>query len=724
MKKKKQKTESSKRYYGLITASVVMLLLVITSLGLDIYGSSKLYKNDSMLTAATSVQSSLEQMKHRLVNSRIALRDYGKLIDLQNSVDSSRKTGETAIKTVDALVDGGEVLDSEGNPTHIPPAPLGREHLSKIQTTLTKLNLTLEKMKFTTTASGTVSNPMPYDKVVANVQRLTEEAMGSANTLVSELKLLNVHQTKRIMMLQILGLILTILYFLVFMFFFMRQLLNIDRTAEKTHTEIEEIMSTVNEGLFLINQDLKISEQYSTRLEELLGQTHIAGRKLDDILKPIVSKKDLDTTVEFIDQLYNSRVKEKLIQDLNPLDYLEVQLTDENGNFFNRFLSFNFSRVYEGKTIKRVLVSIRDISDAVLLEQQLTRQQEQSSQQIELLTSIMHADPHMLRTFVNHAYHSTERINEILKRSGSEHADLHVKTQDIFREVHSLKGEASALDLDEFVALTHKFEDSIAALQAKKKLTGNDFLPLAVSLEKIIEQLDRVDTLIKHFSKITEAYHKNNQGQGEKSNASTESAQAKAASTYSSNNTDALSSYYSKYVNNVASRNGKSVLLETKGLEALSEDKRLSEKLSDIIVQLIRNAVVHGIEIPEQRKAAGKSQHGTIRVSFARSLKENKAELIIGDDGAGINYEGVRKQLVDISLCDQKTANNLSKRQLIALLFDSGFSTIANVNEDAGRGVGLDIIKERVETLKGRIKVDTKEGHHTRFIIHIPLRMG
>ncbi|MBS0396789.1 MAG: hypothetical protein JSR54_19365 [Proteobacteria bacterium] len=136
-------------------------------------------------------------------------------------------------------------------------------------------------------------------------------------------------------------------------------------------------------------------------------------------------------------------------------------------------------------------------------------------------------------------------------------------------------------------------------------------------------------------------------------------------------------------------------------------------------MQAVRNALVHGIEAPDFRERSGKPATGTIKVSF-RPEGPNGYRLMVEDDGAGVSLRRIREAAVSRGILTSEDAARLESKQLLSLLFRSGFSTAETEDEDAGRGVGMNVIAELVRELSGRVGVSTGEGRYTRFTIVLP----
>ncbi len=176
-----------------------------------------------------------------------------------------------------------------------------------------------------------------------------------------------------------------------------------------------------------------------------------------------------------------------------------------------------------------------------------------------------------------------------------------------------------------------------------------------------------------------------------------------------------------RVVRDVANHDGKEVELTIEGGET-ELDRSMMDGLSDPLLHLIRNGVNHGIETPEIREACGKPRKGSLRLT-ARRDKDNVV-IEIEDDGAGIDPERLRTKGIEKGLMTPDAAATATKDELINLLFEPGFSTAETITDISGRGVGLDVVKKTIESLKGTIKVDSSMGVGTKFELVLPPTMA
>ncbi|TGM81245.1 chemotaxis protein CheA [Leptospira mtsangambouensis] len=176
-----------------------------------------------------------------------------------------------------------------------------------------------------------------------------------------------------------------------------------------------------------------------------------------------------------------------------------------------------------------------------------------------------------------------------------------------------------------------------------------------------------------------------------------------------------------RLVRDTAKKTGKQVLLSISG-EDTEIDKSIIEEMYDPLVHIIRNAIDHGLETPQERKEAGKQPQGTIQLTANQSGKEVWIE--VRDDGKGLSREKILNKAVSLGLIHQSETENLEDKDVWEFLFHPGFSTANKVTDLSGRGVGLDVVRKNVTTLKGFVDVFSNYGYGTTFLIRVPLTLA
>jgi len=178
---------------------------------------------------------------------------------------------------------------------------------------------------------------------------------------------------------------------------------------------------------------------------------------------------------------------------------------------------------------------------------------------------------------------------------------------------------------------------------------------------------------------------------------------------------------YPRIARDLARQLGKDVELALVG-EETEVDKTMIEDLADPLIHLIRNAVDHGVESPEERRAAGKPAKSVIRLEARQ--EGDHIVLIIADDGHGMSPERIRAKAIEKNIISEEEANTLDDRQSLNLIFLPGFSTMARASAVSGRGVGMDVVKTNIQKLNGAIEIRSEPGKGSVFIISLPLTLA
>ncbi|HKE94052.1 MAG TPA: ATP-binding protein, partial [Povalibacter sp.] len=312
-----------------------------------------------------------------------------------------------------------------------------------------------------------------------------------------------------------------------------------------------------------------------------------------------------------------------------------------------------------------------------------------------------------------------------------EESAFRAKIDGIYRQVHAVKGEAAALGLKTVEQRAHAFEESLNDLKGRPSLSGSDFLPLVVKLDDLFNHLAQVREMLSRLVDLHQAIASRRTAGGqvapEKVDAwlagkhdQTMSMKALPQQPQQAETGDpavGLERTLEDLAARVASTHSKRVTLKCSGLQQIPEAYKRAVK--DITIQLVRNAVVHGIETPDQRARAQKSESGLLGVEFTQRGSEG-FELVVQDDGRGLQLDRIKEVAVERGLITQAQAALLDPRQTMALIFRPGFSTADRVTTDAGRGAGMDLVRILVAELGGRVGLASAGGRFSKFKIWLP----
>ena len=176
-----------------------------------------------------------------------------------------------------------------------------------------------------------------------------------------------------------------------------------------------------------------------------------------------------------------------------------------------------------------------------------------------------------------------------------------------------------------------------------------------------------------------------------------------------------------RVVRDVASKQGKQVDFTIEGKDT-ELDRSVIEEIGDPLLHLIRNAVDHGIETPEERIAAGKPPAGQLRLSARHA--DSFIVVSLDDDGRGVNVDAVKRKAVERGAISQEQSDRMSDLEAVQLIFSPGLSTAAKLSDVSGRGVGMDVVRANVEKINGSVEVETRPGLGTTFTIRLPLTLA
>jgi HPt (histidine-containing phosphotransfer) domain-containing protein len=484
--------------------------------------------------------------------------------------------------------------------------------------------------------------------------------------------------------------------------------------AAHAERQMANILATVREGLFLVGRDLKLGDASSASLAELLRTPVPPGISFEALLAPLTDAKTLTAAMKFLGLLWKDKVHEELIESVNPLSQIEVTFANPQGGKDQRYFAFSFRRVRGGEGVNdQVLGVVADITDRVLLARELELAKVEHDSQATMLLQIMRADTHQIRAFLSSADAALRSGNAALTASGSGADDLRRKLQGVFRELHAVKGEAAAVGLASFSQRIHVIEDLLGALREKPQLSGNDFVPVVVKLDELMSHVAQIRLLHQRASAVDA--ERSDDPAHTRTNVLARNRAVPRLLPASAR----LEGLLRSVTGEVATATGRSVRFAARGLEQVPEE--YGDVVKDVCIQLIRNAVVHGIEPAADRAGRGKPEQGTVSVQFAGDSSEEYL-LTIEDDGNGLDYERIIDKALRQGLLQPQQAATLDRMAVYRLIFQPGFSTVDTVSEHAGRGVGLDAVGARVREHGGKLGVATAAGQYTRFKVLLPKR--
>lgn len=513
------------------------------------------------------------------------------------------------------------------------------------------------------------------------------------NSLTTELEQNASAKADSLRKVQMGGMILALLNFTFILFKFIRRLRDNDRKLETARRETTEILATVKDGLFLLDSDFRLGSQFSDSLPQILGRTIEPQMDFLALLGELVSPQTLEQTTDYISLLFSDNIKESLMGDLNPLTSVEILVKTRQGASTRRFLRMQFNRVIQDGKISHLLVTLIDITTRVELEEALAEAKKTAKAEMEVMLDLLKINPLILEQFLKSFETGLLEINDHLRSVSGGNNRTTVTA--IFRKIHALKGEAATLGLEIFENQAQQFELLLSGLLAKGEVTGNDLLSLPLPLEDLLQRITLVRGLVDRLAAYHDAF----------------------APAMSQSESDEFIHNLTMLCKRIADDCNKSVHLVAEMDELDKLPPKIKSGLKDIAVQMLRNAISHGIEAPSERTMLAKPPVGSIYLAV-KSTENGQFEFTMRDDGCGLNPQKIRDALIKDQNYTTAQLSELSDRQILMKIFEPGFSTAGKTTRDAGHGMGMDVIKHKIESLGARLRIRSQINEFTQFSIH------
>jgi HPt (histidine-containing phosphotransfer) domain-containing protein/PAS domain-containing protein len=473
---------------------------------------------------------------------------------------------------------------------------------------------------------------------------------------------------------------------------------------QSAKNESDQILSAVRAHLMVIDSSYRIQSRYSAELENVFHQGALGNENLLNVFQRLLSERLFKTARDYLALLFDESKKERTVAKVNPLDEVEVTVVNPDGSAGLRYINFSFRRILDAGQIVKVLVSVEDTTDRTILERQLRESEQKKVKQFELLLGILHVEPAALNSFVAMANQQLAVIDEALRASDFSSAQsgqtalLRQRLDIVMQRVHNIKGNASLLRLEHFERQAQEFEQKIMDLKHRSALGGDDFLAVVIALAEFRSDLDDLQSLRAKLVGI------------QKSVASMEETG------------DPLVQSVTELAQTLSKKYGKPVKIDADGFDSrkLPGEQRLVVK--DVLIQLTRNSLVHGIEPRDDRRALGKPSVATIEIHPMIGTAPGSFAFTFRDDGRGLDTAKIRARAIASGLVDAERAARISDSDIAGFIFAPGFSTSDTTNADAGRGMGMNVVKQRiVDDSGGEIGIGSEAGKYCEFSFVLPL---
>ncbi len=400
------------------------------------------------------------------------------------------------------------------------------------------------------------------------------------------------------------------------------------------------------------------------------------------------------------------------------------------------YVRMSYVPQFENGLLAKVRMVMQDISEIKQREEQANTQRKE----MEKFFALLQVSDSLFELFMGESRRLFDDIRndlKLLKNSSVEAARDHASR--LFRAVHTIKANARLFKLDSIQDVAHHVETYLDDLrQGKIKINPNTLQELTLRMQSISEEIYSYASLRKEILNTANRNSGINlryRVQWVRSLMSQFATlisdpviekeplaliQKEFSRAMSSFDRSSLRDYirgYDAMLQEMGSELGKEVVLLT-DVEFHHFDSIILTRINDILLHCMRNAIDHGIELPDQREALGKPRKGTI--SIATHERNGMVEVVLKDDGRGIDVEKVRLRAIELGILKQDQARMMSDEDIVPLLFNVGVSTSTTVTEISGRGLGMDVVRDAIYGMNGQLKLAFEKNQSTTISFLIP----
>jgi two-component system chemotaxis sensor kinase CheA len=460
--------------------------------------------------------------------------------------------------------------------------------------------------------------------------------------------------------------------------------------------EIAAMKDSMMIGLFFMDQNYVIQDHYARYLEEMFVEKDLFGKLFTDIIADSVTSNDLQSIKDYFEMVRERTYDQEMLDEINPLNELHY-VNAKTGD--KKVLQFIFSTVERGHGEVFLLVTVYDITISVELRQRLAEEEAKRQEEMQAVFELIQVEPDVFGDFMADMESEFGTIDKILK---NEKLTAHEALVKVYQSVHAIKSNAVILGLNVFGNKVHTLESKIKRLREWEdgEVPFNEMLTLTMEIETISQEREGFKEIIGKLQNYAG-------GSG-------------AAAGGEKQNLKVMIESLSKAVNRASEDMEKKVKFIYSDIDREAIDKGPRRMMKDILMQLIRNSVVHGIEKPDVRKKKGKNETGIIKLAIKISEDHKHIHLKLIDDGKGLDYPKIAQKAISKKLIKKEEANN--KDLLLKAIFMPGFSTAEGAEDGvhAGRGIGLNLVRDRIKEVNGTIKLRSETDKGTVFFVSIP----
>jgi signal transduction histidine kinase/HAMP domain-containing protein len=506
--------------------------------------------------------------------------------------------------------------------------------------------------------------------------------------------------------------------------------------------QVNDILNNIDQGLFTINLDGSVNKEYSARANEILKVDDIASHNINQLLR-LDSKQNeaFCTWLNLVKAKYKAQRWQKLVK-LAPVQELEL-IQGENSD--QEYVSISYQKIYnKSGELSKIMVLAMDVTDKRLKDIQMAAERQRHENEVKSILGIANTPPEEIAEFTED---TTDRLNQLHKQvknhlegvtkqreqypDGPEYNIGKEMFEHMYRNIHTIKGNAGSYGFELLSLYAHKAEDMLEELREPVKMRRDN------SLAAIAEYLNKMDESMREIhQKIKLVFGRDDEVTVRVPEIRIHKIQEMCTALRNSIDAEpliplydecmmltwkplkTLTRKYLKSIQKAARAQNKNVHFDIDGEMKLFPTEEFSD-IDEILIHLIRNAVDHGIEEPEVREELNK---GIGRIRFEYRKTREKRVILLSDDGRGIDTDKLVEKSIQKGIITPDIVPAMSEEEKINLIFNPGISTSEKITDTSGRGIGMNVVFERMKALGGNTEIKSRLGKGTTFILTIPYR--
>jgi len=462
------------------------------------------------------------------------------------------------------------------------------------------------------------------------------------------------------------------------------------------------ILQSIDEGLFFLNPQFEMEDDFSHSLENIIDQKITPGQNFVSLLEHRVPENVISNSMEFLSLMFREDLDEETITELNPLHICEFHFENRWGLWTSsKFLSFKFKRISAEGAITKLICTVEDITKQITLTKKLEEIEKTTEKQMEWLVCLLGIAPPLLKEFIEVTEMEMNNIDSELKNSqGTE--DCRIILQKILRTIHHLKSNAALLNLKFFKDKLITFESEIGKIKDRPEIVGSDFVPLVIQLGEIRHMLEDIKSLMQRFKHFNNSLRPTRRYEG-----------------------GLMIRSLQNLVENLAQELGRRIQFNYKNFDNSIIPYSQQQIVREFLILLIRFSVFYCVEKPEERKSANKNPIGIIEIETFSDRRIFGFKL--RHDGRLIRIERLLQKTIDSSEAEISAIGNALPgdhlgSEVIRLLFMPSIASSNLTEAEYSKEIfsDMDLVKKKLKMHGGKIKITFTSENFCEYTISLP----